>query len=56
MTRQEPVGATIAAADGLTYAQQPAAFFQIDRPAGVPAPRKASGGVLDARSCPGDLD
>jgi hypothetical protein len=39
MTRQEPAGATIAAADSPTYARQPAAFFRRDRAAGVPATR-----------------
>jgi hypothetical protein len=39
MTRQEPVGATIAAVDGLTYARPHADIFHSDRAAGVPAPR-----------------
>ena len=39
MTRQEPVGATIAAADSLTYARPYAAFLHSDRAARLSATR-----------------
>ena len=51
MTRQEPVGATIAAADSLTYARPYAAFFHSDRAARLSATRVGAA----AHSVDGDI-
>jgi hypothetical protein len=61
MTRQEPAGATIAAADSLTYARPHAAFFHSDRAAGDPAPRvgaaahSVDGDIVNGNSLPPPL-
>ena len=49
--RQEPVGATNAAPDSLTYARQHEAFSDSDRAAGVPATRAGAA----AHNVDGDL-